>query len=169
MDDQEFWALVEAARVASNDNVDDRPGALEQLLMRRQPDEVQDFQDFYDEMLRRAHRWDLWGAAYLMNGGCSDDGFRYFRDWLISEGHQVFEAALANPDSLADLPRLDGFVLEDFGYVASDVYQQITGNDLEPALFDDSVDPEGEQWNEDELPSMFPRLAEKYGEAQYDD
>ena len=104
-----------------------------------------------------------------MNGGCSDDGFRYFRDWLISEGHPVFEAALANPDSLAELPRLDGFVLEDFGYVASDVYQQITGNDLEPALFDDSADPEGEQWNEDELPSMFPRLAEKYGEAQYDD
>jgi hypothetical protein len=169
MDDEEFWSLVEAARDASDDNVDDRPGALEQLLMGRQPDEVQDFQDFYDEMLRRAHRWDLWGAAYLMNGGCSDDGFRYFRDWLISEGRRVFEAALADPDSLAELPRLDGFELEDFGYVASDVYQQITGNDLEPALFEESGDPAGEQWEEDELPAMFPRLAEKYGEAQYDD
>ena len=22
---------------------------------------------------------ELWGAAYLINGGCSDDGFEYFR------------------------------------------------------------------------------------------
>jgi hypothetical protein len=168
MDDEEFWALVEAARDASNDNVDDRPGALEQLLMSRAPDEVQDFQDCYDEVLRRANRWNLWGAAYLMNGGCSDDTFRYFRDWLISEGRHVFEAALADPDTLADLPRMDGFELEDYGYVASDVYQQITGNDLEPAIFDESPDPEGEEWGEDELPTMFPRLAEKYGEAQFD-
>ena len=80
MDDEEFWALVEAARDASRDNVDDRPGALEQLLMSRQPDEVQDFQDRYDEMLRRANRWSLWGAAWLMNGGCSDDDFRYSLD-----------------------------------------------------------------------------------------
>jgi hypothetical protein len=167
MDDVEFWALVEAARDASHDNADERPGALEQLLMSRAPDEVQDFQDVYDEMLRRAHRWSLLGAATLMNGDCTDDGFLHFRDWLISEGRSVFEAALADPDTLADLPRLDGFELEDFGYVASDVYQQLTGNDLEPPLLDESREPEGEAWDEDDLEALFPRLAEKYGAAQY--
>ena len=169
MDDQEFWALVEAARVASNDNVDDRPGALEQLLMRRQPDEVQDFQDLYDKMRRRANRWSLWGAAWLMNGGCSDDGFRTFRDWLISEGRAVFEAALDNPDTLADVPDIEGFELEDYGYVAADVYQELTGDELEPAEPAEAEAPEGEEWNEEELAEMFPRLAEKYGEQEVDD
>ena len=61
MDDQRFWELVEAARTASNDNIDARPGKLEELLMALDPDEVQDFQDTYDRTLRRANRWDLRG------------------------------------------------------------------------------------------------------------
>ena len=36
-----------------------------------------------------SYRWDLWGAAYLANGGCSDDGFDYFRGWLIGQGRKV--------------------------------------------------------------------------------
>ena len=168
MDDQRFWELVEAARDASNDNIDARPGHLEELLMAHAPDEVQDFQDTYDRMLRRANRWDLRGAAFVMNGGCSDTGFRHFRDWLISEGRAAFDAALADPESLADLPRWDGFELDDFGYVASDVYQQLTGNDLEPALIDESEAPKGDPWNESDLPTMYPRLAARYGESAYD-
>jgi hypothetical protein len=31
---------------------------------------------------------DQWGAAYLANGGCSDDGFDYFRGWLIGQGRK---------------------------------------------------------------------------------
>jgi Protein of unknown function (DUF4240) len=38
-----------------------------------------------------------------MNGSASDDGFDYFRGWLISQGRKIFEAALENPDSLADV------------------------------------------------------------------
>jgi len=26
------------------------------------------------------------GAAYIINGGCSDDGFEYFRRWLVLQG-----------------------------------------------------------------------------------
>ncbi len=44
-----------------------------------------------------------WGAAYLINGGASDDGFYYFRCWLVGMGKTVYEAALAGPDSLADV------------------------------------------------------------------
>lgn len=45
-----------------------------------------------------------WQAAYLINGGCSDDGFEYFRGWLLTQGREVFERAVALPDTLADLP-----------------------------------------------------------------
>ncbi|WP_342210876.1 LysR family transcriptional regulator [Streptomyces sp. DH-12] len=59
----------------------------------------------------------LWAAAYVINGGCSDDGFDYFRGWLIAQGREVFERAVARPGALADLPVLrasaaDGHCLE---------------------------------------------------------
>ncbi|MFF5497583.1 DUF4240 domain-containing protein [Streptomyces aquilus] len=39
-----------------------------------------------------------------MNGGCSDDGFDYFRGWPIAQGREDFERATADPDALAELP-----------------------------------------------------------------
>ena len=35
--------------------------------------------------------------------GCSDDGFDYFRGWLIARGRQAFDQAVADPDALANL------------------------------------------------------------------
>ena len=50
-----------------------------------------------------AHDWNLWGAAYLMKGGCSDDAFDYFRGWLVAQGRRTWERALRDPDTLAEL------------------------------------------------------------------
>ncbi|MBB6566504.1 hypothetical protein HNR71_002141 [Kribbella sandramycini] len=38
------------------------------------------------ELRATSYNWRLWHAAYLINGGCSDDGFEYFRGWLIAQG-----------------------------------------------------------------------------------
>lgn len=46
----------------------------------------------------------LWAAACVANGGCSGDGFDYFRAWLIAQGREVFERAVADPNALAELP-----------------------------------------------------------------
>jgi hypothetical protein len=96
MQGQEFWAIVESARLEGGTEIEGRVDALEGKLDQLDLDAIQAFQRTYDEMIHRAHRWDLWGAAYLMNGGCSDDGFRYFCYWLISEGERTFEQALAS-------------------------------------------------------------------------
>jgi hypothetical protein len=37
----------------------------------------------------------------VVNGHCSDDSFENFRCWLVSMGRDVYENALANPDSLS--------------------------------------------------------------------
>ena len=162
MDDERFWAFIGAARDAAGDDVEDRVGGLEQVLLNHHPDEVREFQHKYDELLARAYRWDLWGAAYLMNGGCSDDGFRYFRDWLISEGEAAYEAALADPDSLADVGQDEEFALEAFGYVAAEVYEQMTDGEMPRGRSLEPASPEGKQWREDDLPALFPRLGRKY-------
>ena len=53
---------------------------------RSPPDELIEFHRLFNRAMDDAYIWDLWGAAYLINGGCSDDGFAYFRSWLISRG-----------------------------------------------------------------------------------
>jgi hypothetical protein len=164
MDDDRFWALIGAARDAAGDDVEDRVSGLEQVLLTHAPDEVAAFRQKYDEMLARSYRWDLWGAAYVMNGGCSDDGFRYFRDWLISEGEAVFEAALADPDSLAEARQDEGFELESFGYVAAEVYEQLADQPLPATRTPEPAEPAGHEWDEDDLPALFPRLWKRYGQ-----
>ena len=163
MNDERFWAFIEAAREAAGDSVEDRISGLEQVLLNHHADEVQAFQDKYDELHQRANTWELWGAAYLINGGCSDDGFHYFRDWLISEGEAVFEAALADPDGLADLPGDDERELEGFGYVAAEVFEQMTDTEIARRRALEAGEPTGTAWQEDDLPARFPRLAKKYG------
>ena len=42
------------------------------------------FEAAFRRYLNEAYTWDLWGAADVIHGGCSDDGFEYFRRWLVS-------------------------------------------------------------------------------------
>jgi hypothetical protein len=163
MDDSRFWMLVDAARAQAGASEQARPPALRAALAALPADEIQGFQRVYDRMIARAKRWDLWGAAYLMNGGCSDDGFRYFRDWLVSEGKVCYEQALADPDSLAEFPVQDSFELESFGYAALDAYAEHTDRPLERDFSDEGAMPEGREWDVEELAGMLPRLAGKYG------
>lgn len=158
MTEDEFWGIIDQARRDGGDRI----RALAKHLAKRSRTDLEAFQRHYDEALVRAYRWDLWGAAYLMNGGCSDDSFRYFRDWLISEGRDVFARALRDPDSLAQLPKAEYFELEEFGYVALEAYQSQGGGELERDFSTEGAEPEGEEWTEADLPALFPRLAAKY-------
>lgn len=162
MDEAAFWTIVEAAKSAASSS-SGRPEALRAVLLELAPDDVQGFQEAYMAQVHAAYTWPLWGAAYVMNGGCSDDGFDYFRDWLISEGRSVFMAALQDPETLADIAAADDFELEEFRYVADEVYEARTGRPMEPDYPAFPGDPAGEAWDEDTVDRLFPRLAQKFG------
>jgi hypothetical protein len=162
MDENTFWQIIEAAKTSAGPSYDARPEALEAQLTPLALESLTAFQRRYESYLIRANRWDLWGAAYLMNGGCSDDGFKYFRDWLISEGRGTYESALANPESLEVFPRREYFELESFGYAASKVFARKGGGELERDFNLEVAAPQGKEWKESELPAMFPKLAKKY-------
>lgn len=102
MTEPEFWAHVAAARPRRYD-ADAHAEALTARLAKLAEPDILDFVHHWDAASARAYRRDLWGAAYLVNGGCSDDGFQYFRWWLILQGREVFDAALADPDTLAEV------------------------------------------------------------------
>ena len=81
-------------------------------------------------------RWDLWGVAYIVNGGCSEDGFEYFRGWVISQGRNVTELALSNPEEFGLTLNHDGdpdeCECEELIYAGALAYQTITGDSGPP-------------------------------------
>lgn len=139
--------------------------ALRELLLGCPAETIASFDAWLHAQRARANRWDLWGAAYVMNGGCSDDGFIDFRNGLIAQGRVTFEAALADPEALAELELAldaeDGLFFESLGYVAPEAYEQRTGGELEGPVPNDAV--QGEPWDEADLPRLFPRLTARYG------
>jgi Protein of unknown function (DUF4240) len=97
---------------------------------------------------------------------CSEDTLWGFREWLVEQGRQVYEAAIADPDSLADNPELDDSLPWGKGAwgVAMTVYRQRTGEEL-PGLEGWSGEPIGGEaalhslWGDPgALRRRFPRL-----------
>ncbi len=170
MTNEAFWEIVDAAKAESGDAMDQRVRALAVRLEQLPPAEIVEFDRIFHEQRARAYTWDLWAAAYIMGGGCSDDGFIDFRNWLISLGRPTFEAALCDPETLAAVPMKpepqgeDDFFFEEYGYIARDVYTRLTGTDLPDYEITHPDQPVGEPWEEDELPDRLPALWAKYGE-----
>lgn len=163
-----FWKLVDDA--ARNSKGANRAflRLIRRDLEKLPPPELVEFKSRFEEHMDRAFHWDLWGAASIMRGGCSDDGFEYFRAWLISRGQAVFEAALRNAESLSTQSSDDDFEFEDFIYVAVDVYEKKTGKDLYEELpvriLPGGMDPAGTRWSDDSdgLERRFPVLWAKF-------
>ncbi|SRR6266545_3588845 len=101
----QFWGIIEKVHRKSGADIDKRFDLLETEVGNLSLAEVQSFDAHFTDCLDRAYTWELWGAAYVIGGGCSDDGFWDFRSTLITCGKKIFERALKDPESLADLDR----------------------------------------------------------------
>lgn len=163
MDESRFWMLVDAARSRAGAHPQARPPALRAALAELSALEIQSFQRTYDRMRERANRQDLRAAADLMLGGSGELAFSGFRDWLISEGRESYERALADPDGLAELAPQDDVELEAFGDAALDAYAERTDKALERDRPDDDAPPDGSMWDGAERAARLPRLAARYG------
>jgi Protein of unknown function (DUF4240) len=166
LNEQQFWAIIEAGGGEQIDDRDQQLSAVRTRLGELSPIEVKEFHALFDQKMAHAYLWNLWGAAYLINGGCSDDGFAYFRAWLISRGREVYTAALQNPDSLASIvdPERDDYEFEDLWHVARMVYKEQTGEEMPAADFRWPSEPEGQHWDFDNGEAMskrYPMLARR--------
>ncbi|MCQ4207156.1 DUF4240 domain-containing protein [Streptomyces longispororuber] len=171
MDETEFWEIVDRTRVAADGDPEDHAELLVDRLLQSDPDSVLDFARHFEVRYNRAYRWDLWGAAWVLLGGASDDAFDFFRCWLIGQGREVFEGALHEPDALAEL--LDQFDEEvdgdgeELGYAADEAYEELTGTvaaDL--GIPPPPAEPEGTPIDFEDtgvLARLYPRLTERFG------
>lgn len=165
MDHEAFWSIIDESRAQGRGAIDRQTKALEQILTARPLDDVVAFQHLFGELEVQLYRWDTWAAAYVLLGGCSDDGFIDFRYWVISRGRDAVHAATTDPDALAqfitDPTNRDNGSAEIFGYVAADVYKRRTGTQITYGSTRHPAHPVGEDWDEDfeVLDPRFPRLA----------
>ena len=178
MDEEQFWAIVQTAVDEAGDDEDEYLEVVKRELSKLSLKEMIGFRLRTDKLLYDSYTSEMWCAGYLMNGGCSDDGFEYFRLWVISRGRKVYEAAMANPDNLIDYigddDEMDFFEFELFWYVALEAFEEAVDAELYDYVDDDNFKTcEGNypnfefNWEEDDPESMqklCPRLFEKFWE-----
>jgi hypothetical protein len=174
----QFWDHI---RLSTRKDPDAHAERLEQRLIKLKAEEIIDFIHWWDTMVREAYDWNLWGAAYLINGGCSDDGFHYFCTWLVMQGRDVFQAALTNPDTLADVVDPDEGGAEWGGSPGADAWFKATRRRPNDAGYTALAAAElarhgappgmpdlGDGWDHDDDEQMkkrFPRLSALYTEG----
>ena len=165
MNKDAFWNIMLETSNISGGDPDSQQELIGAHLSKLSPGDIIEFDNIYNEFIDMAYDWKLWGAIYLIDGGCSDDGFMDFRGWLIGQGREVYTNALNDPDSLSELDNLeDEMDCEGYGYLASTIYEKKTGNDM-PINSNriHPTHPKGEEWEDDDLDKLFPKLFAKYG------
>src|SRR6185436_15654596 len=160
-----FWQLIAETKQASGRASDAQVAALQERLQSLPESEIVGFDGLLHEQLDRSYHRDLWAAAYIINGGCSDDGFDYFRAWLIAQGRDVFERALQDPESLAEVAE-PGAELELFMYVPIEAYEAKTKRKF-PYPSRAPHELTGDEWEETAecLQRKYPKLFAKFWQA----
>ena len=168
-----FWELIAQAK--------EHPGGPSEWLMEQLvdlgPAQAKKFDDIACAYTSLAYQYGLWTAASVMErGGCTDDGFIDFRDWLIAQGKDVYMAALKDPDSLADAPDYADQRFDCLPHMGNRAYEELTGReiyeDFDPARYDalkaelkkDIVygDGIGYPYGWWDVPAYLPKLCAKY-------
>ena len=173
-----FWALIAQAK----ESLGDPAKWLKERLMALGPDQAVMFSAIAGAYRGLAHEYGLWTAASVIDERyCSNEGFDEFKLWLGGQGKQVDMAALADPDSLADVPDCRDARFVSLPNMGRTAYEELKGGDVSRAVGDyehavlfeelrrDIVYGEGIGYPYDwaDVPAYLPRLYAKcYTEEQ---
>jgi hypothetical protein len=166
-DEDRWWSLIDRSRKDAEDPEEQADQLVELLAAELSESELVAFDKFVNERIRDAFRWDLWAVAYIMNGGCSDDGFDYFCGWLVGKGKKHYDAALANPEDAAKgvSPDDEPFENEGMWYAAAHAWGNKTGkssDDFYQVAVPVTRSLIGEPFDEETVYDDHPKLAKKF-------
>lgn len=163
MNREHFWQLMDDTRAAADGDPFAQAQALTAALAALPPEEIVEFDDLAHAVQDEAYTAALWEACYVIEPGCSEEGFLAWRQWLIGQGRAAFERVVAEPDRLADLVEPEqetGFEL--LLGVADEAYAEVTGEML-PIVLRPAQPLKGELHEDDEdIFKRFPRLTAKF-------
>jgi len=139
LDENMYWSIIEKSLQNTNSQ-DEQEQFLIREISKLTPKEMIGFRLRTDKLLFDTYNSEMWCAGYIMNGGCSDDGFEDFRNWIISRGKDTYYKAKQNPDSLINATddNAEMYFFESFWYVALEAFEQRTGEDLYDYIDEDN-------------------------------
>ena len=166
LDEAEFWQLIEQTRAAAGNDTGRQSDLLKDRLTHLSPQAIVEFERIRHRLDQGAYTYALWGAAYVIQDGCSDDCFRDFRGYVISLGQGPYENAMKDPDSLASVVQdAEKGDWENADNVAPDAYSSVTSDDFPFDTSDLSGRPSGTPFDENDaagLARRYPRLAARF-------
>ena len=175
LEEEKFWGIVSKSLENSDDEYQQEENLINEIA-KLSPKEMIGFRLRTDKLLHDTYNSEMWCAGYIMNGGCSDDGFEYFRNWVISRGKETYYEAKENPDNLIKevTEDKDEYEFESFWYVALEAFNRRTGKDLYDYIdYDEFKTREGNypqfefNWEEEKpetMKAICPRLFDKLWE-----
>ncbi|MCX2575370.1 DUF4240 domain-containing protein [Pedobacter sandarakinus] len=165
MDEEVFWKIIETTKDKSKGDYEQQQDELANELRKLNPDEIILFGNRFRFFRGQANTWELWGAIYIIHGGCSDDSFNDFREWVIGQGKDFYNKTIQNPEGLVEVEtgKIEDVEWEGLGYVPSTVFEELTGQEM-PYPFQENHNTTGKEWSEegDDLQKIFPKLYAKY-------
>lgn len=106
VDVDDFWTFIELSRQAGPTK-HERETFLAERLGRISRRHLLDFVQHLSATREPTNTYRLWRAAdIIMTAPCSMDSFHYFQMWLVGLGRHAYEAAITDPDNLADVPEV---------------------------------------------------------------
>ncbi len=176
LDENKFWDIIHLS-LKETDNQEKQEDLLIQEIEKLSLNEIVGFRLKTDKLLYDTYTSEMWCAGYIMNGGCSDDCFAYFRNWVISRGKEVYYEAKKNPDTLVEefVDNRDYYEFEGFGYVALKAFENRTGGSLYDYISEDFDTREGNypemkfNWEEgkpETMKAICPKLFGKFNEER---
>jgi Protein of unknown function (DUF4240) len=166
-----FWQIIETACRSDPHSVEEWNQRLVDELTKLLAAEIIEWNHIFDRMVAAAYTSDLIGVCVEINGGAGDDGFYYFRCWLVGMGKKIYSLAIVSPDSLADVVSPEWCQIADaesgIYWVAHEAWMQVTGNpdDAHYPARNEYAELIGEFWDPEDPELMrqhLPRLFELY-------
>ena len=162
MSEDDFWELIAQSRVLAGGDYQRQIETLKVVLQVLEPTNVEKFANTFTAIMAASYDARLWGASYVINGGCSDDCFEYFREYLIGHGKEKFYQTLRDPDSCVDWIRSEGDDnWQGLRYSAMEVYKEKTGNEM-PFSYQTKYELKGALFDENTVDAQYPKLANKF-------
>jgi hypothetical protein len=162
MNEDDFWKLIDKSREPAKNNYQKQIGSLKEILLTLHANEIERFNNRFISLLDTSYNWNLWGAAYVINGGCSEDCFDYFRHYLIAHGKEKFYNTLNDPESCVSwIKSEEEDDWEGLQYCAPEAYEEKTGKEI-PISYQPAFQLKGTPFDEETVFDQYPKLAKKF-------
>lgn len=169
---ESFWDLIEVTKTQSNGLFGFQLKLLAKELSKRSVEEIIGFELTFRKELGKSFHYNVMAVAKIIDDFVTDDSFLYFRCRLMALGKSIYLTTIEDPEASVDgfLYDIDG---EGMLFIADNAFKEKCGNVSEYGLpsqialefldYDMNKDEVmGEDWKEEDLPSIYPLFWAKY-------